>query len=89
MRYILNRDVTTDECHWLGKTIPKGTLVTKYTGPTYGSIDVINGVAVTLSEDGNETPFFELPYSALMTEDGQEVVSPYINFYSNWEIEDD
>ena len=89
MKYILNRDVTTDECPWLEETIAKGMPVTRYTGPTYGCIDVYNGVAVTMSEVSNETPFFELPYSALMTEDGQEVISPYINFNSLWEIEND
>jgi len=59
-KFTVNRDVTTEECHWLRNDIPKGTVVFEYTGCTYGCID--SGVAVSMT---GGTPFFELPYDAL------------------------
>lgn len=61
------RDVTTEECHWLDETVKEGTVVFRYHGYTYGCI-TSSGVAVSLVE--GETPFFEMPRSAL------EVVPP-------------
>jgi len=60
-RYIVNRAVTKDECHWLDATVPRGTAVYKYTGVTYGCIG--SGIAVSM-RDG-ETPFFEMPRDAM------------------------
>jgi hypothetical protein len=60
--YVVKRDVTTDECHWLNETIKEGSVVYKFYGATYGCID--SGVAVTLSKEG-KNPFFEMPYDSL------------------------
>jgi len=58
----LTRDVTQEECPWLDRTFKEGEEVFKYTGYTYGCVTG-SGIACTLVE--NETPFFELPMSAL------------------------
>jgi len=63
MKYIVNRDVTTKECHWLNEDIKNGTFVYKFHGHTYSCIGP-DGIAVTLSSEG-DNPFFELPYNSL------------------------
>jgi hypothetical protein len=59
--FILNRDVTPQECHWLAETVAKGTAVYRCTNPTYGAV---HEFPATLRPDGGY-PFFELPYDAL------------------------
>lgn len=59
--YTVTRCVTPIECWWLEKTVPVGTIVYRYTGPTYGAV---RELAVTLDPNGG-TPFFELPYNAV------------------------
>ena len=60
-RFELTRDVTTEECDWLARTVPAGTIVYEYTGSTYGAI-TFSGVACSMDGD---TPLFELPRDAL------------------------
>lgn len=62
MKVILNRDVTTTECHWLEEDIKKGTELFIYDGYTYGCIQP-SGTACSLVE--GETPFFEVPTDAI------------------------
>ena len=62
MKYRLTRTVTQEECPWLDRTYKEGEEVFKYTNYTYGCITQY-GVACCDVED--ETPFFELPMSAL------------------------
>lgn len=59
--FTIIRDVTPEECHWLTKTIKRGQIVYAYHGPTYGCI----GAGVSVTDQPNETPFYELPRSAL------------------------
>jgi hypothetical protein len=59
--FIVTRDVTPEECHWLTTTIKRGHIVHEYNGCTYGCIG--SGIAVT--DNLNETPFYEMPRSAL------------------------
>jgi hypothetical protein len=66
LAYVLVRDVTTTECHWLADTITKDTVVYRYKGATYGCISWA-GFPATLSADG-AGPFFELPRTALTPE---------------------
>jgi hypothetical protein len=63
VKYIVTRDITTDECEWLDKTIKEGTIVNKFYGTTYGCMGP-DGIAVTFDKDGGN-PFFELPYNSL------------------------
>lgn len=63
MRWIVTRDVTAEECHWLGETIVAGTKVYRCRKPTYGCISP-NGFAATLDPEGGY-PFFELPWDAV------------------------
>ena len=65
MEYIVNRDVTSDECEWLNETIKKNTILYHFHGHTYGCIG--EGIAVTFSEKG-DNPFFEMPNNSLDTE---------------------
>jgi|WetSurSiteA1Bulk_404760.scaffolds.fasta_scaffold00195_28 hypothetical protein len=60
--YEVTRDLTIDECFWLEKAIPKGTIVFKFYGYTYGCISS-EGIAVSFIP--NENPFFEVPLSAV------------------------
>jgi len=59
---ILNRDVTTKECSWLSKDLPKGKAVYEYNGYTYNCIGK-NGVAV--SDEPEKTPFYKVPRSSV------------------------
>ena len=61
--FLVERDVTIEECDWLQATIKKGTVVYKFYGTTYGCIGP-GGIAITL-EKNSKFPFLELPYSAL------------------------
>jgi hypothetical protein len=61
--YLVKRDVTPNECHWLKQTIKEGTIVYKFYNATYGCVGP-NGVAVTNSPEG-DYPFFEMPYNSL------------------------
>ncbi len=60
-RFVVVRDVTKAECHWLAETVPAGRVVHRYYGPTYGCI--ASGIAVT--DEPDETPFYEMPLDAL------------------------
>lgn len=62
MKVILNRDVTTEECHWLEEDISKGTVMYVYNGYTYGCIQP-SGTACTMVD--GETPFMEIPNDAI------------------------
>jgi len=62
MQYELTRDVTRKECDWLEEDMKKGTLVYRFSGPTYGCIGY-SGIACCMEE--GENPFFELPFGAL------------------------
>lgn len=76
MKYIVARLVTTDECPWLPEAVKPGTVVYDYTGATYGAINRVMGTPISFVE--GEGPFYEMPYTALKTEDGFQVQSPYI-----------
>lgn len=65
MKFKVIRDVTTDECHWLKEDVKEGSIVYVYDGHTYGCVSSA-GIACTMNE--GETPFFELPISALKGE---------------------
>jgi len=69
VKYILIRDVTVNECSWLGQTYKKGDIVYSYGGATYGCISR-EGWAFTLIED--KTPFFELPTNAVKRYEPEE-----------------
>lgn len=57
----VTRDVTPDECWWLGETVTAGTVVYRCTRPTYGAV---REFPATLDPDG-DYPFFELPWDAV------------------------
>jgi hypothetical protein len=59
--YVVTRDVSPQECHWLAETVTKGTTVHRCTRPTYGCVDEF---PATLDPDGGY-PFFELPWDAI------------------------
>lgn len=61
-QYILKRDVTPEECHWLDKTISKGEVVYFYESATHKTIGA-TGLAFTFTS--GVTPFFELPINAV------------------------
>lgn len=61
MRWIVTRDVTPEEAHWLGETITAGTTVYRCNKPTYGAV---KDFAATL-DPGGGYPFFELPWDAV------------------------
>lgn len=62
-RYIVTREVTKDECHWLHGPILEGTVVYAFAGQTYG---VITPWGVACSKEEDTHPFFELPADALL-----------------------
>lgn len=55
---VTTREITTEECPWLGNNIPAGTFLYRYNGLTYGCITP-EGTAA--SEEEGVTPFFEIP----------------------------
>jgi hypothetical protein len=59
---MLNRTVSKNEAPWLNSDLPKGKIVYRYAGATYGCIGW-NGVAV--SDKPDSTPFYEVPASAV------------------------
>jgi hypothetical protein len=59
-KYIVIKDILAKEHHWLGKDYPKGQIVTRFIGATYGCISP-RGIAI-LEEDG---VFIELPKDSL------------------------
>lgn len=61
-KFRVSRNVSREECHWLDEDVPEGTTVYLYSGPTYGCVSGA-GMAVSLEQD--QTPFFELPRTAL------------------------
>jgi hypothetical protein len=61
-RFVTNRKVTREECHWLDADVDAGTVVTRFDGCTYGCVSP-GGVAVTFVDGG---PFCELPADALV-----------------------
>jgi len=60
-KFVLTRDVTTKECHWLDNDLKKGDMVYEYTNYTYGCISP-NGKAFC---DETGSPFFELPLNSV------------------------
>ncbi len=65
MKMQLIRNVTTNECGWLNKSLKKGEIVYRYMGNTFGCISS-DGVAVSIEKD--KKPFFELPENAVVKE---------------------
>lgn len=64
--YEVIRDVTPTECHWLGSTVPAGSIVYAFEGTTYGCVGD-GGTAFTF--DGTDRlagHFFELPNDSVM-----------------------
>ena len=59
-RYIVTADILSKDCDWLHRDYPKGEIVTRYRGPTYGVISP-HGIAI-LDDDG---AFVELPRAYL------------------------
>lgn len=60
-RWIVTRDVTPEECWWLGETVTAGTVVHRCARTTYGAV---RDFPATLDPDG-DYPFFELPWDAI------------------------
>jgi hypothetical protein len=65
----LNRALLKKDYSWLPGDLPEGTIVYEYNGCTYGCISR-GGIAVTMVK--NETPFFEVPMSAVTQEEEKE-----------------
>jgi len=65
-QFILNRDVTVEECHWLSQDFKKGEVVYEFYGPTYGCI---SSTGTACSDENGIGPFFELPTDALTVQD--------------------
>lgn len=63
----LNRNVTTAECPWLSHDIPCGHKLRIFNGYTYGTIS-LSGVAVQEVDQPEDSPFFEVPAEALLSE---------------------
>lgn len=61
----LTRTVTKEEAPWLDADLPEGTPVLLYRGATHGCVNLSQGLACTLGPTAFDTPFFELPFSAL------------------------
>jgi hypothetical protein len=58
------RDVAASEPHnYLHRDVKAGEVFYAFTRPVYGSVDFVNGVA--LSEAEGEYPFFEFPRDAV------------------------
>lgn len=62
VKFSLNRTVPVSECPWLDADLPKGLVVYRFDGHTYGCIGP-TGLAV--SNEPNHGPFFEVPVKAL------------------------
>jgi hypothetical protein len=61
-KFRITRDVTPDECSWLEGTLERGKELHEYIGYTYG---VVSPAGVACSLNSGETPFFEVPITAL------------------------
>ena len=61
---VLKRNVTKEECPWLKKDLPVGTIVYPFGGETYGCL-TSDGFPVLLDVDICE--FWEVPRDALFT----------------------
>ncbi len=61
MKYRLIRDVTRNECFWLGRDYKAGETVFEFKGATYGCVG--DGIACT--DVKGEGPFNEFPVDAL------------------------
>lgn len=55
---IVTQDLSPETYHWLTKAIPKGTVVHRFYGQTFGAVSD-DGIACTLEPDKH--PFFEVP----------------------------
>merc|ERR1719198_2882078 len=64
---VTQREITLEECPWLEAPLPQGTRLNVYTGYTYGAIGR-QGIAVTHLDAAAESTFFEVPASALVSE---------------------
>lgn len=62
MKYRLIREVTTDECNWLGRCFLKNDIVYSYPGPTY---ECISDSGWAFTEEKETLPFFELPLNSI------------------------
>jgi len=63
-RYRVTRYVHHDEPgNWLLRDVEAGEVFFKYSGPTWGSVDLDNGIP--LSEEPLAFPFFEFPRDAV------------------------
>lgn len=58
MKIITNRNITVDECPWLGEDIPAETELFIFRGCTYGCI---SPAGIAACEVEGENPFFEIP----------------------------
>lgn len=61
MTGILTRDVTRQECPWLGRDLAKGEEVYEKCGLVYGVIDI-----PIVGEPCEAWPFFELPDDVIL-----------------------
>ena len=89
MKYILTRDVTPEECHWLARDrYKRGMVFYSYYGHCYG---VISPSGIAMCEVENKPPFFELPRDALKQYFGDlepEVSPPDTTKYDDIEVAD-
>ena len=81
-KFTVTRTVSPSECSWLTKTFTYGAVVYEYHGPTYGCIG--SGMAVT--QQPNETPFFEFPSDALAALDDEFVEVKQKPVFKIWHI---
>ena len=65
IEYEVIRYISMEEADWLPAHLrDPGARVFEYRGPTYGCIDWSHGFPV--SEIPGETPFYEIPFDAVM-----------------------
>ena len=60
-KYIVTRDVTSKECPWLLEAVLKGTILTLFTGCTYGCVTDLGSPYLITGIEG----FVELPNDAV------------------------
>lgn len=63
-KYVITREVTQEECHWLEGGIQPGEYWYKCLGPDYGATNTNNGISLTRDPDG-DYPGYEVPYTAI------------------------
>ena len=66
-RFVLVRDVTRKECHWLPRDFKKGEVLYRFQGATYGVCSP-SGVPMMLAPDA--LPFYEFPEDSLFGSKG-------------------